>query len=307
MKKILITGANGFIGTALLNEIDKEYGDVEVYAVIKDTDEKTDSIEQLPNVNIIYCSMEEIARLPVIMKDKDIDTCIHLAWTGSFGECKADGSVQLQNVQYSLALIHAIKDMGIKRFVGAGTLAELDVLNYHMDDGATPNPASMYGAAKLSTQLFTKIECTKFGIDHIWCYLSNTYGVGDTTNNFINMASRKILNGERAAFTEARQIYDFVYVTDIARAIYYAANKGKKNTSYYLGSGTARPLKEYICMIRDAIDPDYPLYFGEIPFNGKTLSADTYSIEKLQKDTGYSATISFEDGIKKTVSWLSEQ
>ena len=302
MKKVIVTGANGFIGSSLLSYLSEQ--GIQVYAVIKDEQENIDNIKNLNGVKIIYCDLDNIDKLPELITDKDIDTCIHLAWAGSFGDARADYEMQLLNSKYALDMVTVASEMGISRFVGAGTLAEKDVLNYHMDDGATPNAVSIYGIAKLNTQLMTKALCTKLGIEHIWCYLSNTYGVGNTTNNFVNMALRKILNGERAAFTAGTQTYDFVYITDTVRAIYFAARSGKANTGYYLGSGSERQLKEYIEIIRDAIDPDYPLYLGEIPFNGKSLSAEEYSVEKLAKDTGYKALIPFEKGIKLTIDWL---
>ena len=150
----------------------------------------------------------------------------------------------------------------------------------------------------------TKTECTKLGVEHIWCYLSNTYGVGNTTNNFINMASRKMLRHERAAFTAGEQIYDFVYITDTVRALFAAAEKGKTNTAYYLGSTEERKLKEYIKIIRDTIDPSIELYLGEIPFNGTPLEREAYDTSKLTNDTGYKPQVGFESGIQKTIDWL---
>lgn len=302
MKKAIVTGANGFIGCELLKLLSKQ--GVKVYAVIKDEDENIEAIKNLSGIKIVYCDMKNIESLPDKISDRDIDVCIHLAWCGSFGNDRADYNLQLTNVKFSLDLIEAISKMGVKRFVGAGTLAEKDVLNYHPTDGATPNAVSLYGIAKITAHFMTKAECTKFGIEHIWCYLSNTYGVGNTTNNFVNMASRKMLNGERAAFTSGEQTYDFVYITDTVRAIYSAAKSGKVNTAYYLGSTKQRKLKEYIKIIRDTIDPSIELFLGEIAFNGKALPEKEYSTEKLVVDTGFEPEIQFEDGIKKTIDWL---
>lgn len=304
MKSVVVTGANGFIGTNLLKLLSKE--GVKVYAVIKDRHENISNIENLQNVEIVYCDLEKISDLPTLISDRDIDCCFHLAWAGSSGEARADYSLQLLNVKYSLDTITAISKMGVRRFVGAGTLAEKDVLNYHPTDGATPNAVSVYGIAKISMHFMTKALCSKLGIEHIWCFLSNTYGVGNTTNNFVNMASRKMLRGERAAFTTGEQLYDFVYIDDTVNALYFAADKGHKNHSYYLGSTRPRRLREYITLIRDTIDPDIQLYLGEIPFNGIPLTAEDYDANKLVEHTGYQPKVSFEDGIKQTVNWLKE-
>ena len=305
MKKALVTGANGFIGSALLSLMNEK--NIEVYALIKDENENIESIKDLEHIHIVYCDMEQIEDLPRFLQDEEIDSCIHLAWLGSFGDARADYRLQLKDVEWSLRLVDVLKKMGIGRFVGAGTLAEKDVLNYHMKDGATPNNVSCYGIAKLTAHFMTKARCSAYGIEHIWCYLSNTYGVGDTTNNFVNMASRKMLRGERAAFTAGEQTYDFVYIEDTVRALLAAAQGGQKNCSYFLGSTKERPLKEYITIIRDTIDPSIQLYLGEIPFNGTPLAKEEYSTEKLVRDTGYCPQISFEEGIKKTVEWLQTE
>lgn len=302
MKSVIVTGANGFIGTNLLQLLDKN--GVKIYAIVKDEKEDITQIDSLSNVEIIYCELDHISKLPDLIADRDIDCCIHLAWAGSSGEARADYALQLLNVKYALDTVKAVAQMGVKRFVGAGTLAEKDVLNYHPTDGATPNAVSIYGIAKISMHFMTKAYCTKMGVEHIWCYLSNTYGVGNTTNNFVNMASRKMLRRERASFTAGEQLYDFVYVSDTVNALFLAASKGKKNTAYYLGSTAPRKLKEYIEIIRDNIDPEIPLHLGEIPYNGIPLAPDDYNATKLVADTGYQPEISFEEGIAQTVEWL---
>jgi nucleoside-diphosphate-sugar epimerase len=143
-------------------------------------------------------------------------------------------------------------------------------------------------------------------MDYIWCCLSNIYGVGNTTNNFVNMASRKMLQGMRAAFTSGEQMYDFMYITDAARALVYAALKGKSATDYFLGSTQPRKLKDYIIQIRNSIDPEIPIYLGEVPFYGIPLSDDAFSADKLVADTGFSVGIPFEQGIGMTIDWLKK-
>lgn len=302
MKKVIVTGANGFLGSELVKYLNSE--NIAVIAIVRSDNIHTKNISILKNVKIVYCELSQFNKLHEIIKDRDVDCCIHLAWSGSTGDDRGNHKIQLDNVSYSVELIKSLKKMNVKRFVGAGSLAEKDTLNYVPSDGATPNQVSFYGVAKATTHFMTKIECTNMGIEHVWCYISNTYGVGNNTGNFINFACKVMLDGKRAAFTAGEQTYDFVYVTDTVRALFCAAGNGKSNCSYYLGSTKERKLKEFIKIIRNTIDENIQLYLGEIPFNGIALNSEEFSAKKLINDTGYEPTISFEEGIEKTVNWL---
>ena len=303
--KIIVTGANGFVGSHLLKTL-SDNGE-HVIAVVRNEHERIENIKDIPGVNIIYCELDDIENLSALIGNEDIDCCIHLAWEGANGSARANTDIQLNNVKRTLRLCKTLSEIGVRRFVGIGTLAEKDVNNYIPTDGATPNPVSCYGTAKLATQYMSKAVCTELKIEHIWCQLSNLYGVGDGTNNFINFASKLMLTGGRPAFTPGEQMYDFVYITDIANGIYRAAKYGKNNTAYYIGSGHQQKLKEYIFKIRDTIDPSIELYLGEIPFNGVCLADEEFDSSKLINDTGYQAEVLFEEGIQKTITWLKTQ
>lgn len=302
MSKYLVTGASGFVGTALVKELAKNGENV--IAVVRNENSDVAGISGLSGVKIVYCAMEQIQQLPVLIQDRDIDVCVHLAWDGSTGDARADYEKQLDNVKASVALVEMLHEMQVSRMVCAGTLAELDVQNYHGMDGARPNAVSNYGVAKLTAHYMTKAVAAKYGIEHIWCYLSNTFGEGNRTGNFVNFACKTMLEGRRASFTSAEQMYDFVYIKDTVRALYAVAQKGKAYVSYYLGSTKPRQLKKYIMAMRDAIDATIPVYLGEIPFQGNSLPAEAYDTTKLVEDTGYQPQYTFEDTIGQTIEWL---
>ncbi|MGO5315094.1 NAD-dependent epimerase/dehydratase family protein [Bilifractor sp. LCP21S3_A7] len=305
IRKCIITGASGFIGKALIRELNRQ--NVKVYAVVRNLNSDILGMDELINVKIVFCPQEEIDKLSQMITDNDIDCCIHLAWAGTSGAERADYILQISNITNTLRTIDTLKKIGVKRFVGVGTLAEKDVLNYHLCDGSTPNAVSNYGTAKLSAHLFSKTLCCKNEMEYVWCCLANTFGEENTTSNFVNMACMKMLKGERAAFTAGEQLYDLNYISDTVKALVAASFYGHSGTSYYLGSGHPRKLKEYIRIIRDTIDPDIPLYLGEIPYNGRSLSEEDYSIAKLTTDTEFIPEVSFETGIRNTVEWLKSR
>lgn len=304
MKSAVITGANGFIGSNLIRELAARH--VEIYAVIRNEKSDLSTLAGIDGVHIVQCDMNNIGELAGKI-DARPEVFYHLAWNGTAGPARGDYALQFTNARWTLDAVNAAAALGCKRFVGAGTMAEFDVNAYSPLDGSTPNAVSCYGAAKIATHLMSKAECNRLGVEHLWAYLSNTYGVGNRTSNFVNFASKIMITGQPANFTSGEQLYDFVYITDIAQGLACIGESGRPNYSYYIGSGTPDKLKEFIRMIRDEIDPSITLNLGAVPFNGVCQPASTFDCTKLMKDTGYRPHVTFQDGIKTTVVWLRQQ
>ncbi len=81
------------------------------------------------------------------------------------------------------------------------------------------------------------------------------------------------------------------------------AEKGHDGEVYVIGSGHSEQLKNYLCQIRDLINPNLKLGLGEKPYTPTTVMHLSGDITKLKKDTGFTPLTSFEEGIKKTIEW----
>lgn len=304
MKRILITGASGFIGMHLCQILDEE--GYKLYAILRSENSYRPELQRLKSLIPIYCDLRNIKNLLCLMSDISVDTVIHLAWQGVSGNDRSNYRMQLENVECTMNLITVAKKLGCNRFVGIGSTAEFDAYNASIRDGFCPNLVSIYGTAKLAAHFISKSICNTYGIEHIWGILGNTYGRGDCSNNFINYCTKLLMHGGEAKFTTGEQFYDFIYVTDAVRALAKLTEYGKDKYSYYIGSGEPKRLKEYITMIRDIVNPKMEVSLGTIPHNGISSDADSFSIEKLVADTGYVPKVPFKDGIKRTIEWLGE-
>lgn len=304
MKSAIVTGANGFVGSALLREL-SAHG-VSIVAVVKDEKENITAIRDLPSVEIVYCEMDELDKLPSKIP-MCADTFYHLAWAGSTGPARGDYDLQLKNIHWTLDAVNAAKAVGCGRFVGIGTLAEFDVNAYTPLAGSTPNAVSCYGAAKIAAHYMSKAECNRLGIDHVWARLTNVYGIGNYTSNFVNFAAKLMLTGQSANFTTGEQMYDFACIEDIAQGLYCVGEHGKKNVAYYIGSTKPAKLKNFIQIIRDEIDPSISLNLGAVPFNGVSHPKSVFDCSRLVEDTGYQPRIPFQDGIRQAIPWIREQ
>ena len=85
--------------------------------------------------------------------------------------------------------------------------------------------------------------------------------------------------------------------------MYLLGKKGVNGKIYCIGSGQVRPLKDYIENIKDAVNKEAKIGFGEVPYQEKQVMYLCADIDELTKDTGFKPQYTFEQGIKETVEW----
>lgn len=135
----------------------------------------------------------------------------------------------------------------------------------------------------------------------------STYGPGEKSARLVNTALQKCMRGEAPQFTAGTQNYDFVYIDDVARAFRLIAENGKPFHEYLIGSGRAKPLKEFLQEMRQAVAPELEFRFGDIPFTGINLPLEKFDCSATEADTGFRAEVSFAEGCRKTYAWWKAQ
>ena len=212
----------------------------------------------------------------------------------------------MKNALMTVECMKVAKEIGCSRFVCAGSIMEYEVEAAVHTQGSLPGMGYIYGMGKHIAHCLCKSVAADIGIELVWPMITNAYGVGELSPRFVNTTLRKIINGEPLKFTAATQNYDFVYVTDVAKAFYLIAKNGKPFCEYMIGSGNARPLKEFILEMQQTLAPNAVPLFGDVPFTGTNMPLETFSIEDTAKDTGFKPEVSFAEGARMTMEWLRE-
>ena len=303
MKKVIVTGANGFIGTALCRELSNQ--GISVIAVVRNEEENISNIENLKGLRVVYSDLSEFKNLNEKISDRDIDVLYHLAWVGSAGPLRGSADVQFNNIKYTCDTVKACSKMNCKRFVFASSIMEYEIEAVMATD-ATPGINTLYSSAKVSADYMARTIAGSLGVDYIRAVISNIYGPGELSPRLVNTSIRKLLNGEHCAFSAGEQTYDFIYIDDAAKTFVAIGEKGVANRTYYIGSQNPRPLKEFLCELRDQVDPNIEIGLGEIPFNGVSLTYTEFDIHAVKNDTGFVPSVSFTEGIKNTIEWIKE-
>lgn len=303
MKKAIVTGANGFVGAAVCKELSEQ--GVEVIAIVRHPSAAISSIVENKGIRIVYSDLSDFGKLPDLISDRDVDVLYHFAWVGSAGHLRGDADVQLKNVKYTCDTVKACASMGCKRFVFASSIMEFEI-EATMATEAIPGINTLYCSAKVAADYMARTIAGSLGLDYIRAVISNIYGPGELSPRLVNTSVRKMLNGEHCAFSAGEQLYDFIYITDAAKAFVAIGGMGISNRTYYIGSQKPRPLKEFLCELRDCVDHDIEIGLGEIQFKGVSLTFKEFDINAVKNDTGFVPEISFVEGIKNTIAWIKE-
>ena len=303
MKKVLVTGANGVVGSAVCRELDSR--GIRVSAVVRDEDSAVGRIGDIDGIDIIYMDLSAIHKLHEIVSDRDFDVFYHFAWTGSAGPLRGDYSVQLKNIEYTCNAVKAARKLGCSRFVFAASIMEYEVRKL-METDKKAGINTLYSTAKLAAEYMARAEADHEGIVYVGGVISNIYGPGETSPRLVNTTIRKLQNGDYCTFSPGEQLYDFIYVDDAARAFYELGENALPGRSYYVGSGEIRQLRYYLETIRDVVAPGTEIGLGAIPFDGVSLTYKELDTDALRKDTGFVPAVGFEEGIRRTDLWIRE-
>jgi len=297
MRKIVITGATGMIGSGLAGcALERDF---DVLCIVRKGTSRLDNLPKSDRLKIVYADISEYAALDV---SGDYDAFYHLAWDKTYGASRDDAGTQVANIQHTLDAVRLAERLGCKKFIGAGSQAEYGVVTAPLRPDTPVNPQSGYGIAKYAAGKLSRLLCAQLDLQFNWVRILSVYGPSDGAQTLIMYAINELRAGRSPEFTKCEQIWDYLYSDDAARALLAVGDKGVDGKTYPLGSGEGRRLSEYLETLRDVINPAGVLQFGKkeyYPHQPMYLCAD---ISELTGDTGWKPEVSFKEGVGRIIA-----
>jgi len=323
MKKLLITGGAGFIGSHVVRRFVTNYPDVQIVNLDKLTYAgnlaNLKDIEDQPNYSFVKADITDAKEMNDLFRKENFDAVIHLA-----AESHVDRSITdptafvITNVIGTVNLLNAARefwkgDYEKKRFYHVstdevyGALGETGMFT----ETTAYDPHSPYSASKASSDHFVRAYHDTYGLDVVISNCSNNYGSHHFPEKLIPLAINNLKSGKPVpVYGKGENVRDWLWVEDHARAIDLIFHEAKSGETYNIGGHNEWKNIDLINLLCTIMDKKLGRTPGE---SAKLITYVTdraghdlrYAIDssKLQETLGWVPSLQFEEGLEKTVDW----
>jgi nucleoside-diphosphate-sugar epimerase len=297
VSRVLVTGASGFIGARTLAPL-RERG-FEVHAVARAGRPQASA----PDGVTWHAAdlLDDDAGGALIRRVRPTHL-LHLAWyaePGAFWSAPENADW----VAATVRLVGAFGAAGGLRVVLAGTCAEYDWnAGGVLTESSPPAPATFYGIAKDATRRVAEGLGSLHGATVAAGRVFFLYGPGEDPRRLVASVARGLLNGERVATSEGRQVRDFMHVQDVAgafAALVAADTEGPVN----IGSGDGVEVRRVVDLVAQAAGRPDLLDVGALEMRADEPAVLVADARRLHDEVGFRPETGLEDGIAETVDW----
>ena len=302
-KTVLVTGGNGFLGTAVIDELEKKFPKKIISPSSKEIDLRINS------------NCKKVVQ--------NVDIIIHLAGKGGgIGIMKEKpAEIFYDNIMISTQLIHEANAANVEKFLALGTVCSypkfspIPFAEENIWDGYPEETNAAYGLAKKMMMVQSDAYRQQFGFQSINIIPTNLYGPNDdfgiSTSHVIPAIIQKIHDAKKKNYNsigmwgDGSPTRDFLFVQDAARGIILAAEKYNDSFPINISNEEEISIKELVALIAELM-----LFNGDIKWDTSKPNGQPrrcVSNKKAEEKFGFTPKVTLKDGLKQTIEWFNSQ
>lgn len=294
MKRVLITGGNGFIGKQIIPYLLEKAFEVHVLS----------SRAPMPSNHIYFHQanlLDDHEHQNLINKIKPTHL-IHSAWYTQNGKFW-DAIDNVYWLKATISLAEAFFKAGGYRLLGLGTCGEYAWSNDICQEGKTAEiPATLYGKTKKSALECLQALAQTYSASFTWARIFFPYGEGEAKERLIPYVILNLLRGQEARCTHGKQLRDYMHVSDFGSALASLLNS-EVNGVVNIASGNTITIQGIIKEIGVLLKREELIQFGAIPEPPNSPPALLADVDRLRNEVKWTPKISLNAGLLRTINW----
>lgn len=305
MAKCLVLGANGFIGSHLVDALVADGHEVRVF------DRLNGQPRYLPSKAIERVYGDFLNKDDLIKAVDGMEYVFHLISTTTPASAENDPLIDIEtNIRMSVELFSICAEKEVKRIVFASTGGSIygEGGGHAKSELDLPQPISPYAIGKLTIEQYLRYFKVKRGLDSIVFRISNPYGERQALHakqGVIPIFLENIISGcPLTILGDGSMVRDYMYVKDVAETIAAIFDKPARHEIYNLGSGTPVTVNDIVEAVTLASGEKPKLEYHEVP--ATFIHTVTLNTERIEKEFGVTAKTSLSDGVAATYTYVKE-
>jgi len=304
VRSALVTGATGFIGSALVQRLSAE--GISAFCLVRPGSAGRARIGNLPGVELLETENYESSALAQKLSGIQTDVVFNLASTGVAPEERDPHRLLAGNLNIVAGLISATAAWPLRKFIHIGSCSEYAPVpeGHKLTEQDSLQPASLYGAAKACSHIYGLAFAKSRGLPFVTLRLFGVFGVGEAPNRLVPYLMSHLRRDMPVDLTPGEQVRDLLYVDDIVEALLHGAQSERVavGSSYNVCSGKGiriRELSEEVATVMNK--PKGLLRFGDRPYRADESMWIVGDNRQFSACTSWTPRVSIKEGIRKMV------
>jgi len=299
-KKILITGANGFMGRNLVNSLVQS--DNEIFAFVYPNAKTDFTFPFAKNLHIISCDLNDIFDYENIIPN-NISVMYHLAWHGVSPELRNDLDAQIVNIPLSLKCMDFAAKKKIRKVIFPGSTNEYLFYGKPLNKNAVPTPKDAYGSTKVALRYLCEQFAAQHGIEFIYTIIAGIYAADRRDNNVIFYTIDKLLHKEKPSLTKLEQLWDYVYIDDACKMLISLFEYSGNYDTFNIATGEGNSQLDILEIVSRYIPDMKKDFVEERSVDVKKIILDNSRIKSIYKDE----ILSVSQGVESYIDYLKRE